>query len=60
MRECRAKRGALDKWRPLIMSFRRYYGLGAAVHNSTPARIPEEIYRMPDIVRFRKEELVHS
>ena len=42
-----------DKWRPLIMSFQRYYGLGDEVHESTLARIPEEAYRMPDIVRSR-------
>ena len=49
-----------DKWRPLIMSFQRYYGLGAEVHDSTLARIPEEIYRMPDIARSRTAELVNS
>ena len=49
-----------DKWRPLIMSFQRYYGLGAEVHHSTLAKIPEEIYRMPDIARSRTEELVGS
>ena len=49
-----------DKWRPLIMSFQRYYGLGAEVHDSTLARIPEEIYRMPDVARSRTAELVNS
>jgi flavin reductase (DIM6/NTAB) family NADH-FMN oxidoreductase RutF len=34
-----------DKWRPLIMSFQRFYGLGDEVHESTLARIPEESYR---------------
>jgi flavin reductase (DIM6/NTAB) family NADH-FMN oxidoreductase RutF len=47
-----------DKWRPLMMSFQRYYGLGAELHDSTLARIPEEIYRMPDLVRSRTAELV--
>jgi flavin reductase (DIM6/NTAB) family NADH-FMN oxidoreductase RutF len=42
-----------DKWRPLIMSFQRFYGLGEEVHESTLAKIPEELYRMPDIVRSR-------
>ncbi len=46
-----------DKWRPLIMSFQRYYGLGAELQDSTLARIPEEIYRMPDIARARREKL---
>ncbi len=38
-----------DKWRPLIMSFQQFYGLGAQVHSSTLAEIPERLYRTPDI-----------
>jgi flavin reductase (DIM6/NTAB) family NADH-FMN oxidoreductase RutF len=34
-----------DKWRPLIMSFCRFYGLGAEVFESTLAEIPESAYR---------------
>jgi flavin reductase (DIM6/NTAB) family NADH-FMN oxidoreductase RutF len=34
-----------DKWRPLIMSFCQFYGLGEGVHPSTLAEIPEEMYR---------------
>lgn len=34
-----------DKWRPLIMSFCRFYGLGGQVFPSTLAQIPEEVYR---------------
>ncbi|HEY4356839.1 MAG TPA: flavin reductase family protein [Acidobacteriaceae bacterium] len=34
-----------DKWRPLIMSFCRFYGLGEEVFPSTLAEIPEEAYR---------------
>jgi flavin reductase (DIM6/NTAB) family NADH-FMN oxidoreductase RutF len=49
-----------DKWRPLIMSFQRYYGVGKEVHESTLAGIPEEMYRMPDIARARTAELVNS
>jgi len=49
-----------NKWRPLIMSFQRYYGVGEEVHASTLARIPEEIYRMPDIARSRTAELMNS
>lgn len=33
-----------DRWRPLVMSFCRYYGLGAEVRNSRLAEIPEDIY----------------
>ena len=42
-----------NKWRPLMMSFQRYYGLSEEVHESTLAKIPEELYRMPDIARSR-------
>jgi hypothetical protein len=38
-----------DKWRPLIMSFQQFYGLGQQVHASELGRIPEALYRTPDI-----------
>jgi flavin reductase (DIM6/NTAB) family NADH-FMN oxidoreductase RutF len=34
-----------DKWRPLIMSFCQFYGLGERVGQSTLAEIPEDAYR---------------
>ena len=34
-----------DKWRPLLMSFCQFYGLGARVGYSTLAEIPQEAYR---------------
>lgn len=34
-----------DKWRPLIMSFAQFYGLGERVQPSRLAEIPEEVYR---------------
>lgn len=42
-----------DKWRPLIMSFQQFYGLGGQVHPSTLAQIPEALYYSPDIDRVR-------
>ena len=33
------------KWRPLIMSFCEFFGLGGIVHHSTLAEIPESAYR---------------
>jgi flavin reductase (DIM6/NTAB) family NADH-FMN oxidoreductase RutF len=42
-----------DKWRPLIMSFQKFYGLGRQVHESTLAQIPEAMYRSPDVDRAR-------
>ena len=34
-----------DRWRPLLMSFQQFYGLGPQVHRSTLATIPESAYR---------------
>src|SRR3984957_19308622 len=34
-----------DKWRPLIMSFCQFYGLGERIAPSTLATIPEALYR---------------
>lgn len=42
-----------DKWRPLIMSFQHFYGLGPRLHDSALATIPERLYRGPDIERSR-------
>jgi len=39
-----------DKWRPLIMSFQHFYGLGPRVHESTLAQIPESMYRATPLV----------
>ncbi|WP_052536042.1 flavin reductase family protein, partial [Bradyrhizobium sp. ORS 375] len=42
-----------DKWRPLIMSFQQFYGLGPRVHESRLGTIPEAAYRTPDVARAR-------
>jgi flavin reductase (DIM6/NTAB) family NADH-FMN oxidoreductase RutF len=42
-----------DKWRPLILSFQEFYGLGPKAHPSNLATIPEALYRSPDIERAR-------
>ncbi|WP_216609962.1 hypothetical protein [Cellulosimicrobium protaetiae] len=34
-----------DRWRPLPMSFQRFYGLGPEVHPSRLASIDEDWYR---------------
>jgi flavin reductase (DIM6/NTAB) family NADH-FMN oxidoreductase RutF len=34
------------KWRPLVMSFCQFFGLGPMVHPSTLAEIPESAYRV--------------
>jgi flavin reductase (DIM6/NTAB) family NADH-FMN oxidoreductase RutF len=46
-----------DRWRPLIMSFQHFYGLGPRVRPSTLARIDEELYRSPDTERARQAPL---
>ncbi len=40
-----------NRWRPLIMSFQRFYGLGPELSESRLAGIPEATYRSPDIDR---------
>ncbi|MEI6642601.1 MAG: flavin reductase family protein [Novosphingobium sp.] len=42
-----------DLWRPLIMSFQKFYGLGPEVRPSTLSTIPEAVYRSPDVDRAR-------
>ncbi len=42
-----------DKWRPLIMSFQKFYGLGEQLLPSRLATIQELSYRTPDIDRAR-------
>lgn len=45
-----------DKWRPLIMSFQKFYGLEAEqAHASSLSRIPEAMYRSPEVDRARRE-----
>ena len=42
-----------DKWRPLIMSFQEFYGLGEKIHSSRLATIPESEYRTADMERAK-------
>jgi flavin reductase (DIM6/NTAB) family NADH-FMN oxidoreductase RutF len=45
-----------DKWRPLIMSFQKFYGLSEGeLHDSKLGRIPEKMYRSPDVDRAKTE-----
>ena len=47
-----------DKWRPLIMSFVRFYGLSPnQIHESTLGQVPEALYRSPDVDRARQVEM---
>jgi flavin reductase (DIM6/NTAB) family NADH-FMN oxidoreductase RutF len=42
-----------DKWRPLIMSFQEFYGLGEKIHSSRLATIPESEYKTIDVERAK-------
>jgi flavin reductase (DIM6/NTAB) family NADH-FMN oxidoreductase RutF len=43
-----------DKWRPLIMSFQKFYGLGEQIQHSKLSEIPEYLYHSPDMDNSRK------
>jgi len=45
------KRVDPDKWKPLIMSFQKFYGLGDQVKESVLSGIPELLYHSPDLDR---------
>jgi len=51
------KRVDPDKWRPLIMSFQKFYGLGDQVLESKLAEIPESLYHSPDMDKARQASL---
>ncbi len=44
-----------DKWKPLIMSFQKFYSLSDQVHSSKLATIPERLYHSPDLDKVRKK-----
>ena len=45
-----------ERWRPLIMSFQHFFGLGERVHPSTLASIPESAYRPAPLAAPRLEK----
>lgn len=45
MQEGHRNRIDADQWRPLIMSFQHFYGLGKRLQTSKLAEIDEEFYR---------------
>jgi flavin reductase (DIM6/NTAB) family NADH-FMN oxidoreductase RutF len=49
-----------DQWRPLIMSFQKFYGLGTQVRPSTLSSIPEAVYRSPDVDKARAASAVDA
>jgi flavin reductase (DIM6/NTAB) family NADH-FMN oxidoreductase RutF len=49
-----------NQWKPLIMSFQKFYSLGEEVHESTLAEIAEELYKTPDLDSVRNHPLRHE
>lgn len=50
-----------DKWRPLLFSFAKFYGLAEGqLRPSALAQIPEQLYRSPDVDRARAAPLIDA
>jgi flavin reductase (DIM6/NTAB) family NADH-FMN oxidoreductase RutF len=49
-----------DKWRPLMMSFQQFYGLGSQLHASALATIPENSYHSPDLEKSKRLRIVDA
>lgn len=49
-----------DKWRPLIMSFQQFYGLGDRLTPSRLATINEDCYRNTDVVPVESRKDIRS
>ena len=49
-----------EKWRPLIMSFCQFFGLGPILHSSRLAEIPESAYRPAARTAALPATLLHS
>lgn len=47
-----------NRWKPLIMSFQKFYSTGDELHHSTLAEIPEELYKTPDMERARQMDAI--
>ncbi len=48
------------RWKPLIMNFCEFFGLGDVVHHSTLAEIPEEVYRARKQSAFQSNNSTES
>jgi flavin reductase (DIM6/NTAB) family NADH-FMN oxidoreductase RutF len=49
-----------EKWRPLMMSFSQFFGLGPMVHPSTLAEIPESAYLPEGLRKQRAMEAISA
>ncbi len=49
-----------DKWRPLIMSFQQFYGLGDRLSPSKLATINEDCYRNSDVMPVKNRKDIRS
>jgi flavin reductase (DIM6/NTAB) family NADH-FMN oxidoreductase RutF len=48
------------RWRPLIMSFCEFYGLGEQVHRSRLAEIPEALYRPARVQQMMTDDVMQE
>jgi len=48
-----------NKWKPLIMSFQKFYSVGDELQHSILSEIPEILYRTPDIDRASAVRSAH-
>jgi flavin reductase (DIM6/NTAB) family NADH-FMN oxidoreductase RutF len=49
-----------NKWKPLIMSFQKFYSTGDELQHSILSEIPESLYRTPDIDKARAMQSVQE
>ncbi len=49
-----------NKWKPLIMSFQKFYSVGNELQHSILSEIPENLYKTPDIDKAREMQLTHA
>lgn len=47
-----------DKWKPLIMSFQKFYSIGSELFQSTLSEIPETLYNTPDMEKANALQLI--
>ena len=49
-----------NKWKPLIMSFQKFYSVGNELQHSILSEIPEHLYKTPDIGKARISSVLFS
>ena len=49
-----------NKWKPLIMSFQKFYSVGDELQHSILSEIPESLYKTPDMDKARTLQPAHA